>query len=756
MYAVGVELNHPASDANAIALATRAIYYQALLDSLLEAPMGEHPGSIYYLRDRWLVGPVGKDELRSLLDAGALNEKALTWTPGQQSWATPSELLSASDETVEIQPCDRPEGARKGPAGRPDLPSPRNLLALRLASEQELVTSVQKERLLNVLFVSPDPDYDLLAGLQDKGWITASQRATLDAVLGRGSMPELIGDHEIVRELGRGGMGTTHLARQLSLDRLVALKILLPKLSQDEEYIRRFKHEARMAARLNHENVAAAHDVGEAAGRHWISMEYVDGRTVGELVDEKGQLPEKEAVDITVQVCRALAHAQEHDLIHRDVKPDNIIVKPNGRAKLIDMGLAKSTGPEGTRLTATGSAPCTPDYASPEQARGKKDLDIRSDIYSLGCTLYAMLTGSVPFAGSTPAETVNMHVNDPLPPVRELRPDASDRICRVVERMTAKRPEDRCQTPDEVIAELTDKVGPVGAPVGPRASAHPVVEQLASWQQGAPVEMLLHRDWKEYTHLVAMKLDEHLEQAKADAGFQGDIQTIFAELLANAFDHGCKDVTEGDVRIRMELNPAFFSLEVEDPGPGFPAEETLEQLKSKPLRRLRGRGMLQVHNIADVVTYSPKGNLVKAILYRKAEGSGIFTHERDGIMFVEIRGRAFSLPESFKRWAHDYDARTPRRVCLMVRTKYVLSFFMGFIIAFHDALAELGSALTVWVERKNCYKSMEDLGITALVPIYTSFTEAEHALRDADVEAPAPSSGEKKGLWDRLRGLFGT
>jgi serine/threonine-protein kinase len=697
--------------------------------------MDERP-NIYYLRDRWLRGPVTGAELRSLVEAGSLEEGTPVWRSGLQGWATPPGVLLARKDTAAL-PRDAEAQAAEGEEGGydgPPLPSPRNLMALRLAKEQDLVTRVQMHRVLGELFASPDPGLDLLSGLQEKGWITASQRATLEAVLDRGSVPKLIAGYEVIRELGRGGMGTTYLARQISMDRLVALKVLLPRYSQDEEYIRRFEREAKMAARLNHEVIATAYEVGEVGGQHFLSMEYAPGSTVGAMIEEKGAFPEKEIVRMVVEVCRALQHAHEHEMVHRDVKPDNIIVKPNGHVKLVDMGLARSTTHGGSSLTDVGLVVCTPDYASPEQGQGMKNLDIRSDIYSLGCVFYEMLTASAPFQGSTPMATVNMHINDPLPPVSGLRPDASELVCRVVERMTAKRPEDRHQTPKEVIEELTSGTGPLRARPATTRAVRPVAAQLASWEGKDDVEVILLPEWREYVHLIALKLDARLEKAGVDPEFQGYAQTVFTELVSNAFDHGCKDVTEGVIRLRMELNPAFFSLEVEDPGPGFPAKETLARIKKEPLRRQRRRGIMQVAGIADALTYSPKGNSVKAILYRKSEGSGIFTREAEDITFVEIKGKGdLALVESFRRWVATYDANTPRRVCLMLRTKWVSSLFVGTIATLGSKLTSAGSALSVWVEHQGCYRIVQSLGITVVVHAYTSLDQAKLALRYATI-----------------------
>ena len=719
--------------------------------------MAKAPMNVYYLRDRWLRGPISVEELSSLIDASIIDEKTAVWTPTLQGWALPSSILQASGDTTELPAPARAEAdgdtetgeAATEEAGPPEwkkLPLPKNLLALRMIRDQELITKAQTERVVDTLFKSHKPEVDLLASLQSRGWITSSQRATIEAVIGREASPKLIAGYEILRKLGAGGMGTTYLARQINMDRLIALKVLQQKFSQDEDYIRRFDREAKMAARLNHENVATAYEVGDVAGQHFISMEYVEGKTVAQIVDEKGAIPEKDAVDIVMQVCRALQHAHEHDMVHRDVKSDNIIVRPKGQVKIIDMGLAKSTASDARHVTETGLVVCTPDYASPEQGMGSKDVDIRSDIYSLGCVFYEMMTGEQPFPGASPMETVNLHINEPLPPVRSLAPGATDVVCRVIERMTQKRPDDRHQTPNEVIEELTSGTA-WSAPAASRAAVRPVQEQLAAWKRADRVEVSLLPEWREYVHLIALKVEDRLERAKVDPEFHGYAQTVFAELVANAFDHGCRDVTEGAITIRMELNDAFFSLEVEDPGPGFPAKETLAGIKKESFKRERRRGIMQVSSIADVITYSPKGNHVKVVLYRKSEGSGIFTHEREGIHYVEIKGKGdLALVEQFKRWVDNYDYTTPGRVCMMIRTEWVSSLFVGTMRAFSSNLSEAGSALSVWVEHQSCYRIMQNLGVTVVVHTYTSLGEAELALRYADVKAPEPATPEPAGL----------
>jgi len=267
------------------------------------------------------------------------------------------------------------------------------------------------------------------------------------------SSSQPIEGYELLKKLGEGGMGAVYLARQKSMDRLVALKILRRNLARNQDFVGRFVREARLAGKLDHENLVRALDVGESGDYHYLAMEYVDGRNLSALLREKGVLPEKEALELVLQVARALEYADSHKIIHRDIKPDNIMLTADGVAKLTDLGLAKQTGSE-THITQTGVMVGTPHYVSPEQARGEQDVDIRGDIYSLGATLYRLVTGSTPFEGSTAAVVMTKHLNEEPPPPREVNPNVSHNTSRIIYRAMAKNREVRYQTPAELIADL--------------------------------------------------------------------------------------------------------------------------------------------------------------------------------------------------------------------------------------------------------------------------------------------------------------
>jgi Protein kinase domain len=259
--------------------------------------------------------------------------------------------------------------------------------------------------------------------------------------------------YQLVRKLGEGGMAATYLARQSSMNRLVAIKIMRRNLSRDTQYIARFKREAKLAGSLNHVNIVGVHDVGEGGGFHYLAMEYVEGTSAYELVPDGEAMDEELALHITMQVARALDFAHQEGIVHRDIKPENILVTEDQIAKVCDFGLARQTSEE-TRMTQTGMMMGTPHYVSPEQARGERDVDIRSDIYSLGATLYHFVTGETPFQGSSAAVVMTKHLTEEMPWPADVNPMLGENICRLIERMMAKEREDRYADPVELISDL--------------------------------------------------------------------------------------------------------------------------------------------------------------------------------------------------------------------------------------------------------------------------------------------------------------
>jgi len=263
-----------------------------------------------------------------------------------------------------------------------------------------------------------------------------------------------MGDFELIEKIGQGGMGSVYKARQISMDRLVALKLLPENLARDPQFVSRFYREARASARLDHPNVIRGIAVGEVEGSHYFAMEYVQGRSLSQILKEQELLPLDEALDIMLQVTRALSHAHDRDIIHRDIKPANILLTDDGVAKLADLGLAKRLDAAASALTQSGSGMGTPYYMPPEQARDAKRADKRSDVYALGATFYHIATGQVPFPGDTPAHVLMAHLKDTPTPPRQVRHEIPDRLSLIIGKMMVKDPLNRFQDAGAVLEAL--------------------------------------------------------------------------------------------------------------------------------------------------------------------------------------------------------------------------------------------------------------------------------------------------------------
>ena len=292
----------------------------------------------------------------------------------------------------------------------------------------------------------------------------------------RGERPQRIGIYDVIKRIGAGGMGTVYLAKDTELGRKVALKVLPAELASKPEMISRFRQEAQHAAKLRHENIVTLYGCGESKGMHFLAMEYVDGCNLHEHIDEKGKLAPEDARLLMVQAAKALACAHEHNIVHRDIKPSNFLLAvANGRpvVKLTDFGLARTVAEVDGKVTRTGTTVGTVDYISPEQARSSRAADIRSDIYSLGCTLYHMLAGQPPFSGGDLTERLLKHVEAKPPDILQFNPQTPPGLVQILEKMLAKKPEDRYQTPDELLRDLTNP------PKGQAISAREALEMLA-------------------------------------------------------------------------------------------------------------------------------------------------------------------------------------------------------------------------------------------------------------------------------------
>ncbi len=272
-----------------------------------------------------------------------------------------------------------------------------------------------------------------------------------------------LGHFQIEERIGAGGMGAVFRAIDERLQRSVALKILSPSLSRDEAAVQRFRNEARAAARLDHDNVARVHYIGEDQGLHFIAFEFITGNNLRNLIRERGRIEPAEAINFVLQIVSAVRHTSANGVVHRDIKPSNIIITPSGRAKLVDLGLARKENLDSAAdLTLAGTTLGTFDYISPEQAKDPRNVDVRSDIYSLGCTLYHMLTGEPPYPEGTVLKKLLDHQSGEPPDPSKKNRRVSDELSLIVRKMMASDPKRRYQTPDQLTRDLMLIAGSLG------------------------------------------------------------------------------------------------------------------------------------------------------------------------------------------------------------------------------------------------------------------------------------------------------
>ena len=293
----------------------------------------------------------------------------------------------------------------------------------------------------------------LLIRLTRGGALTAAQarraKKELAALLG-----QQIPGYLLLEKLGQGSMGVVYKARQVSMDRLVAVKVLHPRLAADPEFLRRLTREAHVAAKLSHNNIVQAIDVGSAGPIHYFVMELVEGETIRQDLDAGKVYGEREALEIVIQIAQALGHASKRGLVHRDVKPANIVLTADGVAKLADLGMARDSADRKQVKRERGLAIGTPYYIAPEQVQGREDIDVRADLYSLGATLYHMTTGRPPFPHKDVERLFEAHLSEELTPPDHLNQQLSSGLGELVEFLMAKDRRKRYASADDLIIDL--------------------------------------------------------------------------------------------------------------------------------------------------------------------------------------------------------------------------------------------------------------------------------------------------------------
>jgi serine/threonine-protein kinase len=322
----------------------------------------------------------------------------------------------------------------------------------QLITPEEMRTAISRRKHL----ASNGHERPVTEILVDLGFLTRTQLSRLQGVNedSGGRPAQQLPGYQLLNKCGAGAMAVVYRAKQISLNRAVAVKVLPKRLSKNAEFVERFYREGRAAAQLNHPNIVQAIDVGEANGFHYFVMEFVEGCTVYDELANGKVYDEREAVEIMTQVARALLHAHERGFIHRDVKPKNIMLTKERVAKLADMGLAREATDHAAALAEAGRAYGTPYYIAPEQIRGEVDIDHRADLYSLGATFYHMVTGRVPFEGPTPSAVMHKHLKEPLTPPDHLNTRLTSGCGAMIEMLMAKNRDDRYPSARELLVDL--------------------------------------------------------------------------------------------------------------------------------------------------------------------------------------------------------------------------------------------------------------------------------------------------------------
>ncbi|MDX2039001.1 MAG: protein kinase [Isosphaeraceae bacterium] len=412
-----------------------------------------------------------------------------------------------------------------------------------------------------------------------------------------------VGAFVLEEAIGAGGMGAVFKAIDPKLDRFVALKLLPPEQARDPEAVQRFHQEGRAAARLDHDNIARVYSIGNDGGLHYIVFEFIEGTTIRRRVESDGILGVGEAIEITLQVAAALIHASARGVVHRDVKPSNIILTPEGRAKLVDMGLARRfERGDDTGLTQTGMYLGTFDYISPEQGRDPRDVDVRSDLYSLGCTLFFMLSGRAPFPDGNVVQKLMKHQEEPAPDLRSVNASVPPALAAIVQKLMAKERDRRHQTPDALVRDLLTLSADLGL------SSSLVGRQ--SWAPPAPPPA-----W-----------ERHLVWAVPALAFVGLITVLVLNGLSSDPVSSTRLADEPAPRVK---SPSIAPATVVESGVRDPASEAAAAVKTVPVPRLPRE-----------ITIEAGDDLIKAIASAPPRSTLILADDGPYVVRVPARGES--------------------------------------------------------------------------------------------------------------------
>ncbi|MFN0010347.1 MAG: serine/threonine-protein kinase [Phycisphaerales bacterium] len=387
---------------------------------------------------------------------------------------------------------DSASGSRAGDAKEKSRSSSNvDTIIGRVVVDQGIATSEELQHVLELQrsMVESANQRSIAELLIERGYATHRQIDRLRQQAEAEKSGQQIPGYKVLGALGKGAMGAVYKAKQLSLDRMVAIKTLPKKFTGSVQFVERFYSEGRAAALLNHPNIVQAYDVGKAGEVHYFVMEYVDGRTVYDDIIKHKRYSEKEALEITLQMAEALLHAHERGLIHRDVKPKNIMLTKEGVAKLADMGLARAVADKEAAEEEKGKAFGTPYYISPEQIRGELKIGPPADIYSLGATLYHMVVGAVPFDGKNPSAVMNKHLKEALVPPDHVNPKLTPGISEVIEMMMAKDPKARYQNCKDLLIDLRAVRAGNDPPMAHKDLAGADLASIAQAEAAAPVHL---------------------------------------------------------------------------------------------------------------------------------------------------------------------------------------------------------------------------------------------------------------------------